>query len=420
MPKGIRNLEISVGEHNLTHFGGIFLIHRFCKKLKLRWQLQKKVHIPRRARLYHPVDLILAIIYALIAGIPRLSRTKILQGNGAFQRIVGLNSFPYATSLRRFLKSVNEGVIQNLNKVHDQIRLKMFYLPRPPTSLIFDFDSTVLTIYGKAIEKAEVGFNPKRKGARSYHPLLCFEYKTKDFWHGILRPGNVYTSSGGKDFLKRCFEKVPPYVYRIRVRADSGFFDKEFIEPLDEKKIGYAIVARMTSAIKGKIEGLRYRKFSGTWSVTEFQYTPWKWKGPHRFVVIRRPIKEKETEQLTLFQLKRYAYSVFVTNLSLKPESVWRFYRNRASIDRTIKELKENYALSKIPTKNFQANHMFFNLLLFAYNIVNWFRRICLPKKFQHATLQTLRDELLVLPARLIRAKHRNILKLPAEYISNR
>jgi hypothetical protein len=44
--------------------------------------------------------LVLAILYALIAGIHRLSKTKILQGNGAFQQIIGLEKFPYASSLR--------------------------------------------------------------------------------------------------------------------------------------------------------------------------------------------------------------------------------------------------------------------------------------------------------------------------------
>lgn len=149
MPKGIRILHISVGARNLTHFGGIFFIHQFCKKLRLKWHLQKKVVFHQRSSLYHPVELILAIIYALIVGVHRLSKTKILQGNGAFQQIVGLKNYPYSSSLRRFLKRINPETIQNINKVHDHLRLKMFYLPRPRTSILFDLDSSVLTLYGK-------------------------------------------------------------------------------------------------------------------------------------------------------------------------------------------------------------------------------------------------------------------------------
>ena len=316
MPKGLRILHLSLGERNLTHFGGIYLIHQFCKKLRLKWYLQKQVRFPQRSSYYHPVELILAILYALIAGIPRLSKTKILQGNGAFQQIIGLKKFPYASSLRRFLKRINPKTIQSINRVHDHLRLKMFYLPKPRTSLLFDFDSSVLTLYGKFIEGAEVGYNPHKRGARSYHPLLCFEYHSRDFWHGLLRPGNVDTSSGGPEFLKQCLGKVPPGVYRIRLRADSGFFDHKFIEPLDQEGIGYVIVAKMTRPIRNKVGTLRYYRFKKNWGAAEFFYKPFRWKEPHRFVVIRRPLPEKDSEQLVLFTLKHYSYQIFVTTLS--------------------------------------------------------------------------------------------------------
>jgi len=417
MPKGIRNLHISVGEKNLTHYGGIFLIHWFCKKLRLKWLLQKKVSFPQKIKDYHPVELILAIVYALVVGIYRLNKTKILQGNGAFQQIVGLKKFPYASSLRRFLKRVNAKSIQEINKVHDILRLKMFYLPRARTSLMFDIDSSALTIYGKQIEEAKVGYNPHKRGARSYHPLFCFEAHTKDFWHGILRPGDAYTAAGSLEFMKACLNKLPPYIYRIRVRGDSGFFDHKFIEFLDEKNIGYAIVAKMTKVIQRKVAGLRYHPFRKDWSVAEFHYTPWHWKASHRFVVIRRLLPPKESNQLQLFTVERYAYQVFVTNLPLAPANIWYFYRGRAIIEIIIKELKENYALAKIPTNSFLANQTYFHLLLFAYNIVNWFKRTCLPLQFQNATLQTIRSELLVLPARLVKRQNRNILNLPGEYV---
>ena len=209
MPKGIRILHLSVGVRNPTHFGGVFFIHRFCKKLRFKWHLQKKVLFHQRSSLYHPVELILAIIYALIVGVHRLSKTKILQGNGAFQQIVGLKNYPYSSSLRRFLKRVNPKTIRDINKVHDYLRLKMFYLPRPQTSILFDLDSSVLTIYGKQIQGAKIGCNPHKKGARPYHPLLCFEYHSRDFWHGILRPGDASSSTGSVEFLKDCLAKIP-------------------------------------------------------------------------------------------------------------------------------------------------------------------------------------------------------------------
>lgn len=418
MPKGLRSIQITVGEENLTHFGGIVLIHWFCKKLRLKRHLQTQVKFSQRSSRYHPVELILAIIYALIVGITRLKKTKILQGNGAFQQIIGLKSFPYASNLRRFLKRTNLKTIQSINKVHDYLKQKMLYLPAQKTSLLFDLDSSVITVYGKLIEEAKVGYNPGKRGARSYHPLFCFEANSGDSWHGILRPGNTGSSTGAVEFFNESLNKLPPYIYRIRVRADAGFYNLKLIELLEEKNIGYVIVARITKPIKWQLESLRYHRFRMDWVAAEFHYTPHNWKKPRRFIVIRRPIPEKDSDQLTLFTMKRYSYQVFITNLPLKPENIWYFYRGRALIEKYIRELKENFALAKIPTNNFLADQFYFHLLLLAYNIINWFKRICLSSGFRNSTLETIRTEFLVMPAKLVKTGNRNTLKIPAEYIS--
>jgi hypothetical protein len=39
MPKGLQTLEFSFAGNALTHFGGLFLIQRFCKSLGLRRRL---------------------------------------------------------------------------------------------------------------------------------------------------------------------------------------------------------------------------------------------------------------------------------------------------------------------------------------------------------------------------------------------
>ena len=142
------------------------------------------------------------------------------------------------------------------------------------------------------------------------------------------------------------------------------------------------------------------------------------WKRPRHFVAIRYRLPEKETDQLCLFRTERYGYQVYVTNLELRPEEVWHFYRRRAGIELDIRELKESYALGRIPTNSFQANQVYFALLLLAYDIVNWFRRLCLPPQFQTAAVGTIRDEFLALPARLVKTGNRNVLRLPAGYVS--
>jgi Transposase DDE domain group 1 len=60
------------------------------------------------------------------------------------------------------------------------------------------------------------------------------------------------------------------------------------------------------------------------------------------------------------------------------------------------------------------SDALYFHLLLLAYNLVNWFKRLCLPSEFQNATLQTLRERILLMPAQLRRSDNRPRLILPA------
>jgi hypothetical protein len=73
--------------------------------------------------------------------------------------------------------------------------------------------------------------------------------------------------------------------------------------------------------------------------------------------------------------------------------------------------------LGKIPTKYFAANEAYFHTLLFSYNLINWFKRLCLPMEFQNLTLKTLRARLLLIPGELIRPDNRPTLKLPVNFL---
>lgn len=413
MAHGPRKLRITFGSASLTHYGGVYLLHRFFGRLRLRKLLTQEVRVPQRNNRYSVGEMLLALLYPMILGLERIETTQLVRQNGVFQYLTGLRSYPDATTLRRFLLRVAPAGLPKLRALHDRFLHRMTVQPRPPTRLIFDVDSTVLVVYGTQ-EQARIGYNPIKRGRPSYHPLLCFEGQSKDFWHGELRPGDAHTASGTRDLLTTCFAKIPAGVRSVIVRADKGFFDHALVEWLEAHRARFVIVARLTAPIKRKLGHLRYTSPSRGVEVAEFHYQPTRWPHPYRFVVIRRPQPEEPTAQLTLFKLGKYHYQVLVTNLPLQPLNLWRFYNDRAGVELLIKQLKGDYALGSIPTRYFFANETYFHLLLFAYNLVNWFKRLCLPPEFQHATLQTLRHKILLMPAQLRRAANRPSLALPA------
>lgn len=420
MPKGLRKVEISFRDDQLTHFAGMLLIQRFCYRLGLKRLLQRQLRPTPRFREYHPSEMILAIIYAIIAGMDRVNETQILQYNGAFQKIVGLNKYPDQTAIRRFLKRLRPQHIRQVAHVHEALRRSFFDRPAKRSTLVFDVDSTVLIIYGRNVEKARVGYNPQKPGRRSYHPLLCFEAGSREFWHGSLRPGNAAASTGAVPFLQVCLTKIPRTIARsrIRFRLDSGFYGRRVIEFLDGTGCGYVIVAKEYPTIKTRARAAKFTKSPRGWEVGEFKWKSQGWEKPHRFVVVRRPILEDPTEarQLTLFKDTKYAYHVFVTNLRISAWRVYRFYSPRATIEKHIRELVYDYPLAKIPTQEWVPNVAFFQLLLLGFNLVHYFKRLCLPRNYHSKTLKTIRMELFVLPGRLIRAQKRYRLNLPRKY----
>ena len=410
------HVKISFSGDTLTHFGGIYLLQSFFKRLSLRRQLQRALQFRQRNNQYTIAEEVLALIYPIALGLERIETTHLLKQNGVFQYLTGLPAYPNPTTLRRFLLRMAPLALPKLRKLHERFLSLMMQKPYAPTKVIFDLDSTVLILYGKQ-EMARIGYNPKKWGRPSYHPLLCFNGITKDFWHGELRPGDTHTATGILNFLKASFAKLPPSVKSVTIRADKGFYDHKTIEYLESKEALFAIVARLTRPIKAKLSALSYQTYSSGIEVSEFYYQPAGWEKEYRFVVIRRPIPEDPLEQLTLFSMGQYSYQVIVTNLKLTPLNTWKFYNGRAAVELIIKELKGNYPLGKIPTKHFAANEAYFHILLFAYNLINWFKRLCLPMEFQKMTLRILRARLFVIPGELIRPENRPTLKLPATFL---
>lgn len=149
MPKGTQKVQFSFDETHITHFGGMWLIQYFCKRIGLKKRLQEHVRFLQRNQDYHPSELILALMFAIIMGLRRINKTEILQYNGAFLEMLGLNRFPDQSTLRRFLKRLPPKIIRQSVRLHDSLRTYLFYLPQGRTTLIFDLDAVVITVYGK-------------------------------------------------------------------------------------------------------------------------------------------------------------------------------------------------------------------------------------------------------------------------------
>ena len=70
-----------------------------------------------------------------------------------------------------------------------------------------DFDSTIITRYGKQ-EGAKKGYNPKKQGRDSHHPLLAFIADLRLVANVWLRSGDTGSSNNFAAFLEDTLNKL--------------------------------------------------------------------------------------------------------------------------------------------------------------------------------------------------------------------
>jgi hypothetical protein len=417
MPKGLQKVKFTFEAKGLTRFGGLMLFQQFCKSLGLRRFLQTYIQWSTHGqKKYHPADLFLTHLFAVVAGIGRIQNTQSLIHNGLLPSLLGLPNFPHRDTLRDFLGKFTLTSLKSLQLAHDKIRQNLFGRLGPIYSSIIDIDTTVLTVYGHQ-QGSAIGYNPFHRGKKSFCPILSSEGKLGLTLNFELRPGNVHPSPGAVPFLKQTLEELPKTVAstRTRIRADASFYDKNLIQFLDDNRLGYVIIAKLTGPIKKILPSISYHPFQRNWEAGEFSYQPHFWEKEHRFIAIRSLIKETEFP-VTLFTMKDFSYRVLVTNLNLRPEIVWRLYCARGLQELLIRELKSNYALAKIPSRSFIANQVYLEIVLWAYDLVMAFKYLCLPQDCQAWTISTLRRNLWQLPAEWVRPDNKNLLRLPLRF----
>ena len=164
MARGPRNLRVAAEGVGLTQFGGVALIEQFFQRIHLQGALWRHVRFAQRNNRHSISECLKALLYPLVLGLGRIETTEPLRYNGVFHYLAGLPGYPEASSLRRFLGRFARSGRKVFLELHDRWRRAM--LGQPPRA-IFDLDSTMLTVYGPQ-ERAEVGYNPKKRGRPSY------------------------------------------------------------------------------------------------------------------------------------------------------------------------------------------------------------------------------------------------------------
>ena len=217
----------SADEARLTSFAGLVIFQNMFSRLGIKQRLRQCFGHLRRGATYRGHEIVLWLIVHLILGFRKLRDRDYYQDDPMAKRILGPTRLPDVATISRTLSTLDEKAVVGYRAMSRNLVLDRLEAERL-ARVTLDFDGSVLSTSRHA-EGTAIGFNKKKKGARSYYPLFCTVAQTAQILHLHHRPGNVHDSNGAKPFIASCVEEVKARVPQasLEARVDSAFFDED-------------------------------------------------------------------------------------------------------------------------------------------------------------------------------------------------
>jgi hypothetical protein len=364
----------------ISPFGGLASFISFLGQIGFARQVQEHLPFsePASNNAIPLAHCLTAFLMSVVVGARRFAHCQWLRADCVLHAMLGLERFPGDDTIRNFFRRFSQSDIEVFWR--PLWRWLLLLVKCSAAGFALDLDSTVFCREGKQ-EGAHKGFNPRRKGRNSHHPLLAVLAEAQFILHGWLRSGNTGASRGVVPFLQEALALLPEGTWLRTVRADSGFFDGAFLDFLEARALPYVVVARLTSTLKRKCAGIQeWTDIDDNHAAGEFTMKLFGWSKERRFVVVRERIREnKAAVGRQLIDVPGYTFRVWVTNRSEIPLELWRDYNGRACVEQRIEELKHDLAADGFCLQPFFATESAFLAVLFTFNLLSLYQHQVTP-----------------------------------------
>jgi hypothetical protein len=370
-PKIGPNTEHDICSERLTAFGGLLALVKFLDLIKFK-DLFRDIYVsPPRKTMLGCYRMVLGLLIMLFVGFQRIGHLKHLREDSMITGILKVTRLPAVSTFWRYLQSLKIVQSQSLLRLMAALRERVWQLAEyRPKRVRINIDTTVATVYGD-IQGAHKGHNTKHRGKKGLRPVLCFLDETREYLCGTQRRGQTITGKEVARLIQSFRWYLPDYVEDILACGDGEFISWESVCECEKSGFSYIFGNRRCTPPFPENRWYRHKEYE----YNECLYQPNGWEKPCRFVVMRIKKDQKGDRQLPLLEEDRYVYRVFVTNLTLKPHYVIARYDKRADVENSIGEAQREGILA-IPSKKFQCNHAYFQIVMLAYNLWRWLKQV--------------------------------------------
>ena len=368
--------ELRFEDQRLTSFSGTVVLHALFKNMDIPGKLQRCfTHLQKGSVVgFHSVALLL--ILHLMLGYRRLRDIDRYREDPLVRRALGLRRLPHVCTVSRMLCRADARSVASLKEFNRDLVLQRL-AHQGLARVTLDFDGSVISS-GRYAEGTAIGYNDKKKGARSYYPLFCTVAQSGQVLDAYHRPGNVHDSNGSLAFIGACVAAVRAQLPGVIVesRKDSAFFSDETVSFLDSQKVEFSISVPFErfSELKEIIESRgTWQRLDSEWSCFELPWSPNCWNKRYRFLFLRHKVKKqrKEPVQLELFipHEEGYEFKVIVTNKRGKAKGILLYHNGRASQENMFSELKDQCQMDYVPVHRLAGNQWYFLSAVIAHNL---------------------------------------------------
>jgi len=419
--KKLRYSATKVGKsftsEKLTSYSGLTIINDYINHLGLFSELDRKFStVKTSATKILNIQIFSAIICASLCGISRLSRIAKFTEDPLVRKILDLTKGIDDSNIKTRLSKLGQNGANKLLETGLGF-IKAWVRKSGLSRITIDCDSTECTVYGHQAGAAK-GYNPTNRGKSSYHPLLCFLSEMKIVLNSWFRTGSAYTSNGIVDFMKQTLAALPSTVQKIFFRADSGFFNGQLFDLLEENGHEYLVKAKLTNTIKQKLSACQWIGIDPQTAVCTFEYQAHGWVRARKLYAVK--IVKEWVEKDFFGKVERipiYEYFCYCTNLKgLSCVKIHALYGERAESENWIENTKNQLCAGQTVTNDFHVNDMLWQLSVMAYNI-SVLMRYDADYKVWKQEPKTFRQWFISVPGKVVTNGRKTVVKMSVHYL---
>lgn len=402
---GRANIQFEASEKvRAISCGGIGLIQRLTRKLKLPSEIARSLGLFKIHHPYRESDHVLNIAYNLLCGGRTLDDIELRRNNAVFLDAIGAEAIPDPTTAGDFCRRFSAGHVGALMDCFNRTRLQVWRL-QPSTFFEIariDADGTFVPTEGECKEGMDISYN----GVWGYHALVVSLANTGEPLFICNRSANRPSHEGVIPYFQKSIDLCRQAGFRdILLRGDTDFslteaFDTwsqqgvRFVFGVDarENMVEHAsrpgafyrvLEERAERELRSnprhrpenvKDEVVRRRGFKTLRPVSdevfEFNYRPTKCSKEYRVVALKRNLSVEKGDNV-LFEEVRYFF--YITNdTKLTMDEVVHEARQRCNQENHIQQLKSGVRALRAPSNTLVANWAYMVIASLAWSLKAW------------------------------------------------